>query len=311
MISLNVFNNIFDNNTQTKVEFESFSEFEDLLYLLSKRPLESKKSATLISPSSYISGSTRSNKNVIEWTWAAVDVDDHNFEGDLQNELNSRYGAWYFVCYSTASSTLAKPKFRLVFPITKAIPKEKIKHFWFALNKELGGIGDAQTKDFSRMYYIPATYAGSNNFIFSNIGDIINPSKLLSAHPYLEKSKGSSRFFDNMPESMQKKIIDHRKSKLDGGDKYKWNGLHDCPFVSKKMVFEYKAIVESGWYYKLYQFMCSVAFSALSKKYPITEFEIELLARQLDAETGLWYESRPIRDEASDAINFAYKNIEL
>ena len=311
MITLNVFDNIFDNNTDKMIEFDDFNEFEDLLYHISKKPLQSKKDASLITPSLYTPGSSRSNKNVISWSWAAVDVDDHDFKGDLKNELYTRYGNWYYVCYSTASSTIDKPKFRLVFPISTPVPKEKIKSFWFALNSELDGIGDCQTKDFSRMYYIPATYAGANNFIFTNIGDVISPVELLERHPFIQKSNSSSSFFDNMPESMQKKIIEYRKGKLDGGSKYSWRGLHDCPFVSKKMVFEYKSISETGWYYKLYQFMCSVAFSALAKKYPISEYQIELLARELDAETGNWYLDRPIAAEAHGALNFAYKNSDL
>ena len=40
--------------------------------------------------------------------------------------------------------------------------------FWYALNKELGDIGDPQTKDLSRMYYVPGKYEGAYNFIFNN-----------------------------------------------------------------------------------------------------------------------------------------------
>ena len=64
------------------------------------------------------------------------------------------YEQYRYFCYSTASSSLTNPKFRLVFPLTQWVNKEDIKHFWFALNKEIGDIADAQTKDLSRMYYV-------------------------------------------------------------------------------------------------------------------------------------------------------------
>jgi len=154
------------------MEFSNWQQFEALLYQLSTAKLKDKKAAQLISPASYIKDTTRANKNVTGWGgWAAIDVDDHEFKGDLENELRSRFGNWYYVCYSTASSTDDFPKFRLVFPLTSSIDESRIKQFWWALNSELESIGDKQTKDLSRMYYIPATYAGANNFIFTIISN--------------------------------------------------------------------------------------------------------------------------------------------
>ena len=53
------------------------------------------------------------------------------------------------------------------------------KPWEFALNKEIGDIADAQTKDLSRMYYIPAKYKKAFNFIFSHNGAIIDPDALM------------------------------------------------------------------------------------------------------------------------------------
>ena len=166
MISFTVFKSIFDNNTDTRVDFDSFEKFEKALYHLStlsgykaKKGEFTKKASPLISPAIYKPGTTRANDNVIEWAgWAAIDVDNHVFEGNLKDELYSRFGSWYYICYSTASSTRDKPKFRLVFPLTSPVPAVSIKHFWYALNAEFGSIGDGQTKDLSRMYYVPAQY---------------------------------------------------------------------------------------------------------------------------------------------------------
>ena len=84
--SLTIFNSIFDNKTNKRLEFDSFEKFEEALYKLSEKPLKEKKDAVLISPSTYIEGTTRANKNVMYWDgWCCVDVDDHKFEGDLKN----------------------------------------------------------------------------------------------------------------------------------------------------------------------------------------------------------------------------------
>ena len=105
-VSTTLFKNIYDNKTNVRLDFNDFKAFEESLYKLSERPIASKKDAPLMSPAIYQADTTRANANVIEWAgWAAVDVDEHKFEGNLQNELTSLYGNWYYVCYSTASST--------------------------------------------------------------------------------------------------------------------------------------------------------------------------------------------------------------
>ena len=130
MIKYTIFKNIFDNKTDKVLSQNNFDLFEDLLYELSTRKLKSKKDAVLISPAVYKTDTTRANDNVIEWSkWCCVDVDDFKFEGDLKDELLTRFGHMRFVCYSTASSKTDAPKFRLVFPIRDCVPNSKIRKF--------------------------------------------------------------------------------------------------------------------------------------------------------------------------------------
>ena len=287
------------------MEFSNWQQFEALLYQLSTAKLKDKKAAQLISPASYIKDTTRANKNVTGWGgWAAIDVDDHEFKGDLENELRSRFGNWYYVCYSTASSTDDFPKFRLVFPLTSSIDESRIKQFWWALNSELESIGDKQTKDLSRMYYIPATYAGANNFIFTNTGNHIDPDLLISRHPMPQKSK---TIFDGMPDSMKQAIMQYRANGLTNTN-YSWSSYTDCPFVSRRMIAEYNAISQTGWYAKMYAFMVSVAGNAVSKKYPITSQELVMMCQELDRDTGGWYENRAFDTEAEREISYIMEN---
>ena len=305
--SLTIFNSIFDNKTDKRLEFDSFEKFEEALYKLSEKPLKEKKDAVLISPSTYIKGTTRANKNVMYWDgWCCVDVDDHKFEGDLKNELTNLYGDFHFVCYSTASSKHGLPKFRLVFPTTERIGGDDIRAFWFALNTQLNSLADKQTKDLSRMYYIPGSYAGAFNFIFTNTGNYIDPKELMRKYPMPEKTNLNS-FMDRLPEEMQKQIIEYRKGKLD--QDFSWNNYRDCPFWPKNLANEYNAISNTGWYHKMYQIMVAIAGNAVGRKYPITAEEITKLCREFDTETGNWYKNRPLDKEADRAIEYVYRNI--
>jgi hypothetical protein len=316
MYSLTIFKSLFDNKTDKRVDLKDWAAFEKMLYDLSKMPGykakrgENKKSSPLISPAVYHPDTTRANKNVIEWAgWAAVDVDDHEFKGNLEDELRDRFGNWYYVCYSTASSRVDTPKFRLVFPLTGPVTSSKIRHFWFALNTELGSIGDKQTKDLSRMYFVPATYPNAHNFIFTNSGEFIDPIQLMNKHEYTETTVTGNSFFDRLPEELQSKVIEHRRNKLERRSDIKWSSYRDCPFVNRKLIADYMTISETGWYSKMYSLMVSVAANAVKQGYPITAAEIAQLCKEVDADNGNWYEHRPLKLESERAIEYAYRNV--
>ena len=309
VISGTLFRSIFDNKTNKSFSQANWNAFVRVLYDLSTVKRSGKRDAMLMSPAIYEKDTTRANKNVIEWAgWCAVDIDDFEVNGDLHDILADRFGHYQFVCYSTASSTQLSPKFRLVFPLTTSVKRDSIKSFWYALNTELGDLADKQTKDLSRMYYIPATYDNADNFIFHNDnGSFIDPSELMFKHPYAEKSN-LNNFFDRLPDEMQKQIIEHRKSQLDKTDVV-WSSYRDCPFFPKQLENEYKLINNTGWYHKMYQIMIALAGNAIRNKYPITSAEVAQLCRELDMDTGNWYENRPLDKEADRALEFVYKNM--
>jgi len=300
-ISLTIFDSIYDNQTVKRMDYKNFEEFEEVFYRLAESSKYLTKSkAPLISPATYLPDTTRANDNVVAWGgFGIIDVDD--FQGDIK-DIESKYERYKYLCYSTASSSISHPKFRLVFPLTKWIQKENIKHFWYALNKEIGDIADAQTKDLSRMYYIPSKYKNSFNFIFSHDGEVMDPDDLMVRHKYVLPAEG---IFDRFPDAIKKGIIEHRKSMLVNTE-ISWTGYADCPFVNKRKVEEYKGLNE-GWYYAMYQLMVSIAGNAITKGYPITAKEIEYIIRDLDSETGNWYLKRPIEKEAERAIEFVFK----
>lgn len=332
MISLTVFKSRFDSKTDKRMDFDSFEDFEQLLYNLSRVEYKRKEDAPLISPATYVtddnvdqhpdaikeSGKTgkeppwyhRKNRNVVDWGgWAALDVDDQKFEEDLKSDMDARFSGHKYICYSTASSTTSRPKFRLAFPLTRRVAAEEIRAFWFAMVSASGLSADTQCKDFSRMYYVPATYKvqkDTNNFIFSGSGskplDVDDLIRTFPAPPPKSES-----FFDNLPRQLQERVIEHRKQQMDNTD-FKWTSYRNCPFWPKQLAAEYMQISDSGWYRKFYQIMVRIASNAIRNRYPITAREIAQLCFEFDADTGGWYKDRPFEREANGAIEFVYKN---
>jgi hypothetical protein len=286
----------------------SWDEFSDMLFKLSKK--EGQKggynSSPLISPAIYEEQSTRSNRNVTHWgSWCAVDVDTMDVDyNSLHGSLSAICGEYRYVCYSTASSKEDKPKFRLVFPLTREVDIKEIPHFWYALNQRLHAIGDKQTKDVSRMYYIPANYPEAFNFFFVNDGIDIDPTDMMNAYAYQEKNSGS--FLDRLPEALRDQVVQYRKEQLTNTS-VNWTSYKDCPYFPKRLAAEY-TIAGAGWYGKMFQIMVALAGNAVKDNYPITAKQIADMCRELDKDTGNWYNNRPFELEADSALEYIYKN---
>jgi hypothetical protein len=309
-ISLTLFKSQFDNKTDKRMDLSNFDELEKLLYGLSKQLKKGKKDAELISPAVYEAGTTRANKNVTAWAgWCAVDVDDLTIDDDVKDVVDNWCGDWRYICYSTASSKEHQPKFRIVFPVSRDIGSEEIGHFWHALNTHLDSAGDRQTKDLSRMYYVPATYESAFNFIFSGGSVPIDVDDLLIRYPYVDRAKSGGTFLDRLPPELADAVVQHRKSNIESkNNDVVWSGYADCPFFPKKLALEYRVITGTGWYHKMYQIMVATAANAIKREYPITAQQIAELCRELDVETGNWYENRPLETEADRALEYAYRN---
>lgn len=310
MFSFTIFKNTFDNKTHRTMEFEDWVSFKAFLFNLSKK--EGQKGGTnsspLISPALYFKDSTRSNRNVSSWgSWCAVDVDDFDTNAsELKENLHNYCGQYEYVCYSTASSKPEYPKFRLVFPLKSTVERSKIPHFWFALNKQLGSIGDKQTKDLSRMYYIPAKYPNAFNFFFENAGEIMNAENIMDLWEYKETT-GTNSFLDKLPEALREQVINYRKEQLENKSIY-WTSYRDCPFFPRKLGQEYMTISSTGWYHKMFQIMVAIAGNAIKSEYPITVKEIADLCREFDKDTGNWYNNRPFELEANSALEYIYRS---
>lgn len=321
MYELTLFRNQFDNKTHRRTTFMNWMDFVVCLRDSYTKPGEKggSNSSPLLTPAVFDVGTTRSNRSVLYWgSWCCVDVDDHNYPTtslvDLENALREDFGEYDYVVYNTASSRAPThpkddenyPKFRIVFRLDEQVEHDRIKAFWYALNTELGEIGDPQTKDLARMYYVPAQYPNAYSFFMVNSGGSpLNVSELIAKHPYHEKT--GNTFLDRLPPEMQKAVIEHRKNGLNNTD-YRWTSYRDCPFWPKKLGAEYQTISGTGWYSKIYAIMVAIAGNAYSRGYPITAKQIEELCREFDRDTGNWYQNRPLHVEADRALEYVYRN---
>ena len=320
---LTIFKNQFDNKTHRKMSMSSWGEFVGLLKgLYQKRGQKGGyNSSPLITPAVFKDGTTRANRNTDYWAgWCCVDVDDHQYPSHsleaLEEAIRSEFGHLDYVVYNTASSRQPLnpldnekiPKFRIVFRTDKIVEADKIKAFWFALNTELGEIGDPQTKDLARMYYVPAQYPNAWSFFFVNKGEALNVSELMLKHPYQEKTGNS--FLDKLPPEMQELVISHRKNQLNNTN-FSWNSYRDCPFLNKKLIYEYQNISGTGWYHKSYGIMISIAMNAIRRGYPITADQVAAICREMDSVNPVTkerYKNRKYEKEAEGAIEYAYRN---
>jgi len=119
--------------------------------------------------------------------------------------------------------------------------------------------------------------------------------------------KKSESLLDMIPEDMRREWLENQRRTLQNTN-ISWSSYHDCPFISKTMMAEYRSITETGWYVKIYQLMVSIASKAIKKKYPISVAEIVRLIQEIDSDTGGWYKNRKLDTEARRALEFVLSN---
>lgn len=328
-VSVTVFKNLWDTNTSLAIHHCRWQDFVSMLKDCSRIPVEKKSDAKLISPAIYQSGHTRCNNSVLAWGgWAALDIDDVQNPDTFEDTVHEMTSGLDFVCYSTASSTLETPKYRIVFHLDSHVAHDQIRPLWWALNTQFGQMGDRQCKDLSRMYYLPATYKGAYNFFFTGRGSPINHNELIGQHPIppelasgFNNTGPRSSFIDRLPPRVKKLVMHNRHNQMienqcqgQTNTEFQWTGYQDCPFINKKLLDEYRQIAfqdNTGRYHFVYRIMASIASNAIYRGYPISTNEIVDLIREIDADTSNRYKKRSLHVEADRAIEFAYRNINL
>jgi P4 family phage/plasmid primase-like protien len=168
---------------------------DELVKLLTTHERRRNKDGRGWSGATYKPGTTRANANVIEWSVAGSDFD--RLSMDDYTELRERLvGAGLtFIVYSTYSSTESDFHFRLAIPLTKPVPKARYADIWHRMNAHLfGGKNDPQTKDPSRMLYLPAAPEGVTTVAEYVPGLALEWENLPEAPAQMEPASGGSVF---------------------------------------------------------------------------------------------------------------------
>lgn len=125
------------------------SSWDDLKALLSFHEENAVKQAgSLWSPVEYDAGTTRGNRNVRFVEALVVDMDGEAFD-------NARLDGLEWFAYSTYSHRLDDPHYHLVLPLAERVPASLWRVVWAELHERIGLIGDPQTKDPARIFYLP------------------------------------------------------------------------------------------------------------------------------------------------------------
>ena len=178
-------------NVPTMLE-TTWSEFADYLALAAtvKAAPCDKASTSLVSPAQYEAGATRANANVLGWDWVGLDVDSKGPQifaptvDDAVQVIDSLGLA--HVVYSTTSSTVTNPCFRIVVPLQRMISAAEHAPLWSALDQLFCGWLDPKSKDVSRLLVEPRNWIGADNRLEVCVeGKALDPDWVLAMFPPL------------------------------------------------------------------------------------------------------------------------------
>lgn len=243
-------------------------------------------------------GDKRSNDNVIGWDILILDIDDTSKSLEF---IMEKYKPFNYIMYSSASCTKDKLKLRVIIPLNNTAPKDKLVQLWYAAQIHSDGLVDEQTKDCSRMQYIPARYTNKGkdyrHFFHINEGMDLPWEKLIEKYP---SPPPEERFKKNNPlRNLKRKIF------MDNNSLPEFNIQHpDCPFVYDKMIQDYMLTPAGGHHAAIYKFMVSCCYNAQKINYPITVDELADLGKQMDDVDGGFYDEKKMLGNAVDAMEY-------
>jgi hypothetical protein len=294
----------FYENIAQKCEVEDWVEFVTIMRAMSNvegyKPAmgEFKKKQPLISPAIYGDDIHRSNDAVIGWDMIMLDIDDGIDSLEL---IKQHFKAFNYIIYSTANCTKEKLKIRVCVPLDKLAPKDKLHGIWWALNEWCSGILDAQTKDRSRMHYIPARYTNKGDAYTHtfdvNVGIDLDWNALITRYKApLEKDKFK---VSNPLRDLKRKVYLGAKSKPSTNISDRNN-----PFVYQNMIDSYRLTPVGSHHSSIYKFMVQCCYNAKKIDYPISVDELADMAKQVDDIDGGYYDEKKLLGNAVDALNY-------
>ncbi len=284
----------------------SFKEFAELnlSWFRISRPKSNKRDAPLISPAMYHPHDRRSNDNVLgHGSWYALDIDHlkASFE-EIQeyfDALNINY-----ILHTTTSHSDQEAHLRLLGELDRNTLREELPLLWSGLYEYFGQISDPQTKDFSRMYTVPANWEDTNpKFAYQTSRYFLEVDEIIKLAPPIVS-----------PQPILIKNLKNVQNALDGAGKIipVNDSIQNSKIVNSKMISQYLSLPKGEHHSGLYRFMCHASFSAISKGYDIDVYQLVDYAKQLDMICPIktakdrWKDK--IFEEALRALTFTISN---
>jgi hypothetical protein len=162
-----------DDNRPIRFDL-SWESLADRLCRYDERPT---KDGRAWSPVTYRPGTTRGKDNVEQVHALVLDIDHNELPTHLLNGLE-------YVAHTTFSHSESDPRWRVVLPLTRPVEGEDWPNFWLRANAYFGGCVDPQTKDRSRIFYLPSCLPGALHETKQHHGLLLDPSSLPEVPQY-------------------------------------------------------------------------------------------------------------------------------
>lgn len=202
-LTISLFKNVRDNGPkQHTLEWSAFCD----TYFAKHQILKVKENGPAWSPACYPAGATRLKEKVEYISCAVFDVEHHEPFEALQDKL---VGCAY-IAHSSYRHTPEDPRYRIVLPLVKPVDADAWDATWDRLNHWLGGINDPQTKDASRLYFLPSMPDGAEGH-------------------FIEIGEGKPLDIDDLPELPAEFVAKVTASNAKTYSKVKIEGIEDAP----------------------------------------------------------------------------------
>ena len=154
---------LYDGARRPRPRFAGYIPFATFLKLVCGRQQRTEKDGLAFGPHRLKQGSSRANSNVEAISAVVFDVDDGTPADSLPAALT-----WFeHIVYTTHNHSVQHPRCRIVLPLEREIPPSEYSRVWQYANRLIGGHADQNSRDLSRLYYLPSCPTEARAFAFS------------------------------------------------------------------------------------------------------------------------------------------------
>lgn len=267
-----------------------------------------KDGVPAFSPAEYPPGASRAKGNVTRVHFGVLDIDKVP-ESEIAR-LTELLTDVAFIFYTTWSHPKHAPRWcaRLIIPFTRPVLTSEWATFWPRFNHRFGGLGDPACKDPSRLYFIPAAPAGTEETAHFECQDgaSLNPDELLSAPIPAREQRATEHISLNDVQALSGKLkrrksphhqkLGRRLGQLIEGEPFAETGERD------EIIFKLTGVLIDEWPKAQASLLASYFAPSLTKMGPdgltVEDVEAKLKRHQEQAlEQASEHEQSHIREE--------------